>query len=197
MPRLLVGIVTGLAALLANSTVEAATETVLYRFMPGTDGEFPSASLIMDKSGILYGTTTEGGHGPLPGTVFKLTPPAKGKSAWTEKLLYTFGNHVGDGVHPYAGLIADDAGVLYGTTEQGGISGHGAVFRLTPPGPGKTAWTEKPHYSFKGKPDGDAPVAGLTIGADGALYGTTQYGGSGFGTAFRLTPPAAGQTRWS
>jgi uncharacterized repeat protein (TIGR03803 family) len=82
------------------------------------------------------------------GTVFKLTPPAAGQTAWTETVLVSFNGANGNG--PAAGLIADSAGNLYGTTNEGGASGLGTVFKLTPPAAGQTAWTETVLVSFNG-----------------------------------------------
>ena len=127
------------------------------------------AGLIADNEGALYGTTTIGGGGA--GTVFKLTPPAKGQTAWTETVLYRFTGS--DGGSPYAGLIADDSSALYGTTIFGGISNSGVVFKLTPPAKGQTAWKETVLYNFKGGSDGSYPTAGLIADEQGALYGTT------------------------
>jgi hypothetical protein len=76
-----------------------AAEAVLYNFMDSPDGAYPTAGLISDAQGALYGTTSEGGIpncGPFApeqtgcGTVFKLTPPASGQTQWTETVLYTF-----------------------------------------------------------------------------------------------------------
>jgi uncharacterized repeat protein (TIGR03803 family) len=75
-----------------------------------------------------------------------------------------------DGANPEAGLIADPAGNLYGTTSFGGASGHGTVFKL-----GKTGLTAL--YSFTGGADGSEPFAGLIRDAAGNLYGTTEWGG--------------------
>jgi uncharacterized repeat protein (TIGR03803 family) len=174
-------------------------ETVLYRFAGGSDGQNPEAGLIADDSGALYGTT-EGGEYGNAGTVFKLTPPAKGQTNWTEAVLYNFCSQPGcsDGKNPYAGLIADKEGALYGTTETGGRGGNGTVFKLTPPGKGQTAWTEIVLHRFAGGSDGEGPIAGLIADNSGALYGTTLVGGTGAaGTVFKLTPPAKGQTNWT
>jgi uncharacterized repeat protein (TIGR03803 family) len=106
------------------------TEKVLYRFCSisdCTDGENPYAGLIFD-AGNLYGTTVVGGAAG-DGVVFKLTPSANGK--WTEKVLHTFGEGK-DGVNPVGGLIFDSTGNLYGTTENGGSTGNGTVFEITP-----------------------------------------------------------------
>jgi uncharacterized repeat protein (TIGR03803 family) len=184
---------------------------VLYRFTGGSDGSVPYAGLIADNSGALYGTTQQGGSGcPQDkgcGTVFKLTPSAKGQTAWTETVLYRFTGG-SDGASPRAGLFADKQGVLYGTTNVGGgqsgcpqftalFVGCGTVFKLTPPAKGQTTWTETVLYRFKGAPtsDGSVPYGGLIADNSGALYSTTGVGGTtrrfsrgiGDGTVFKLT----------
>ncbi len=190
--------------------------TVLYRFKGGQDGGYPSSSLIMDKSGALYGTTS--GYGASKhGTVFKLTPPATTGGEWIETMLYSFtgGN---DGANPLAALIADKSGALFGTTYWGGGTdgncsrsyGCGTVFELIPPTQGQAAWSEKVIYRFQGGEDGAHPTAGLVADAEGVLYGTTRDGGggrctpytgnvreTGCGTIFELTPPAKGNAAWT
>jgi hypothetical protein len=131
------------------------------------------------------------------GTVFKLTPPAAGETEWTESVLYRFAGKDGDGLEPFAGLIMDASGALYSTTFTGGVDGNGTVFELTPPAAGKTKWSESVLYSFPGvlrARHGAYPSAGLIMDASGALYGTTDYGGtssvstSGYGTVFEVVP---------
>jgi len=188
------------ALILASGALAAPVETVLYSFTGGSDGSEPVAGLIADNQGALYSTTESGGSSG-GGTVFKLTPPGRGQTAWTETVLYSFCSlpNCSDGDSPAAGLIADKQGVLYGTT-LGGESSVGpvgmTVFKLTPPGRGQTAWTEAVLYSFTGGSDGGDPRAGLIALArareerdnGGALYGTTQSGGSGNnGTVFKVT----------
>jgi uncharacterized repeat protein (TIGR03803 family) len=173
------------------------TETVLHNFNDNrVDGYDPRAGVIFDGAGNLYGTTNEGGNGShcfafRCGTVFQLTPGANG--TWTEKVLHNFHNNNKDGYMPYAGLIFDPAGNLYGTTLAGKImnNGFGTVFQLAGTN-GK--WTEKVLHSFNDK-DGYYPTAGLIFDAAGSLYGTTQDGGAsgtgchglGCGTLFKLT----------
>ncbi len=166
-------------------------EKVLHNFngSNGKDGASPVAGLISDSSGNLYGTTS-GGGAYVYGTVFELTPKAGG--GWTEKVLHSFGGK-GDGISPYAGLIFDSSGNLYGTTSSGGSDGYGAVFELTPEADG--GWTEKLLHSFivNGKNDGYSPVSSLVFDSSGNLYGTTQSGGTYYvGTVFELTPKAGG-----
>ena len=156
------------------------TETVLHSFNnDGTDGWTPTAGLIFDAAGNLYGTTGSGGayHG---GTVFELSPMLGG--GWTETILHSFGNGT-DGAGPGGGsLIFDAAGNLYGTTTLGGTfncpsdgGGCGTVFELTPTVGG--AWTETVLYNFRRGSDGHLPYAGLIFDATGNLYGTTLAGG--------------------
>ena len=100
-------------------------ETVLYSFTDGSDGGNPSAGLIMDNAGNLYGTTVNGGASDV-GTVFELNTTGH------ETVLYSFTGG-SDGANPYAGLIMDNAGNLYGTTVYGGSADVGVVFELSPP----------------------------------------------------------------
>jgi uncharacterized repeat protein (TIGR03803 family) len=115
--------------------------------------------------------------------------------AQTYKVIHNFtgGN---DGSYPQSGLALDQGGNLYGTASVGGTYGNGTVFRLVHSG---SNWVFFPLYNFKGGYDGDAPFGPLTIGPDGAFYGTTLAGGyfqgdycrgGGCGVVFRLRPPA-------
>jgi uncharacterized repeat protein (TIGR03803 family) len=164
------------------------TETVLHAFRSGgSDGAYPVAGLVADKTGDLYGITQLGGSGH--GTVFEFS------MGGSESILYAFKGG-SDGEDPSAGLILDAAGNLYGTTMLGGVaaSGEGTVFRLTPTG------SERLLYSFclGGFPactDGSQPAGSLLRDKAGNLYGTTQYGGGatcytgmGCGVVFKLTP---------
>jgi uncharacterized repeat protein (TIGR03803 family) len=160
------------------------TETVLYSFGPGiTGGRYPYGTLIFDTSGNLYGTTY-GGGGCGYGTVFELMPDGNG--GWTEKALHNFMNNHKDGIHPYAGVVLDAAGNLYGATYSGGPSELGTVFELTAKGNGK--WSEHILHSFAGT-DGANPYASLILDASGNLYGTTWSGGAqGVGAVFQVAP---------
>ncbi len=185
----------------AGQTAIAQTtpvETTLYNFKGTTDGANPPGTLIADSKGVLYGTASSGGAKICAGgcgAVFKLTPT---KTAWVEKTLLLFKGGADGGV-PQAGLIADSAGNLYGTTYQGGTANKGVVFELSPPATGQTLWTETVLYSFATTTtDGANPYAGLTAGPKATLYGTTYNGGLySNGIAFRLTPPATGKTAWT
>jgi hypothetical protein len=141
-----------------------------------TDACRPYGSLIFDPEGNLYGTTLEGGTQSY-GTVFELTRGTKGN--WTEKVLYNFcsASACKDGVWPFAGLIFDSVGTLYGTTSSGGTYGSGGtVFKLTRGGGGN--WTETVLHSFRKYGDhASGPLGGLVSDASGNLYGTTYAGG--------------------
>lgn len=122
-----------------------------------------------------------------------------------EKVLYSFGGVPNDGLNPVSALVSDSAGNLYGTTEYGGAGQGGAVFELTPQSDG--SWSEAVIYSFcpiTNCTDGYFPQAGLTIDANGNLYGTTTEGGTGCvnngsycGTAFELSPPELPGADWA
>src|SRR3984885_14352767 len=165
-------------------------ETVLFHFHDlvnnPPDGANPYASLLMDKDGNLYGTTRDGGGKPGGGgTVFKLTPTAKG--AWKETVIHAFSSTNDGGYLPLAGLIADSVGNLYSVTPQDGESGDGVVFKLSPNSNG--SWTETVLYGFQGGSDGSTTFFDrLLIDAAGNLYGTTEVGGLGDGVVFKITP---------
>jgi uncharacterized repeat protein (TIGR03803 family) len=171
-------------------------ETVLYDFKGGIDGSYPYAAIVIGKDGAFYGTTEYGGTGPctnthLPsgcGTVFSLTP--HGGGVWIEAVLHSFGG-LPDGVYPRSPLTLGDVGVIYGTAG-GGSFNLGLVFSLTPPTAGSPdAWAETVLHNFTGIAAGEGLEGGVTIGANGVIYGTTLSGGtgncpSGCGTVFSL-----------
>jgi uncharacterized repeat protein (TIGR03803 family) len=154
----------------------------LHDFVSGTDGVAPGlGDLIWDQQGNIYGTTIEGGTSGL-GTVYELTPSGNG---YTESFLYSFSGP--DGAYPYAGLVLDNKGNLFGTAQYGGSIGFGTVFELSyVVGIG---WTQHVLYSFQNAGDGENPFGGLIFDSAGNLYGTTLDGGSGGGgTVFELSP---------
>jgi uncharacterized repeat protein (TIGR03803 family) len=159
------------------------TETVLYAFRDGNDGENPQAGLIADGAGNLYGTATGGGTSGN-GTVFKLAP----NGTFTVLHSFTGGS---DGDYPQAGLIMDRKGNLYGTASRGGTNDDGTVFRISAHGKFSVL------HAFGDGNDGVNPVAALIEDKAGNLYGTTRLGGGigcfdgGCGTVFRLAPDGA------
>lgn len=152
------------------------THTVVQSF---DDGSTPSGRLVFDGSGNLYGTTQTGGSFGS-GSVFKLTADD------TLTVLHSFTGG-DDGLLPFAGVVFDTSGNLYGTTIAGGASGYGTVFKLAPDGALAIL------HSFTGGSDGTLPYGALAVDGSGNIYGTTYYGGapspdpfSGPGTVFKI-----------
>src|SRR5208283_264853 len=167
------------------------TESVLHSFSGGKDGSNPVGALIFDQAGNLYGATYSGGaHGD--GTIFKLTPASGGK--WTKDVIHEFkGEKGGDGSQPYAGVVFDTAGNLYGTTYDGGAGscdyqgdGCGTVFELMPNSKG--GWTEQILHRFNSYA-ASSPVGAVLLDAAGNLYAATSNEAHNVrGTVFEITP---------
>jgi uncharacterized repeat protein (TIGR03803 family) len=155
----------------------SGSEYVLHNFADtSTDGGCPQAPLIQGSDGNLYGTTCTGGPSDY-GTVYVITPGG------TETVLHYFSGGA-DGANPYSALLAADDQYLYGTTANGGANNAGTVFRVSLLG--GNAYTTV--YAFGAAGDGANPHAALIQGADGNLYGTTEYGGqANYGTIFQLS----------
>lgn len=209
----------GAAFQLSQVAGGAWTEKVLYSFAGGSDGANPAAGVtLLSKNGVLYGTTYNGGTAGL-GTVYELIPAVSG---WTEKVLHTFTGGV-DGANPLSDLTLAASGSLFGTTSQGGqyvvtnqpptctqtspctVGAAGIAFELTPTG--GSVFTETLLYTFTGGTDGGSPESALIMGTNGALYGSTFWGGSangcpigdypqGCGTVYQLLPPS-GSGAWT
>jgi len=159
------------------------TETVLYSFKGyPTDGIEPSAGVVRDSAGNLYGTTYNGGSG-LGGSCFSGCGVVyKLDTTGMETVLYNFTGGA-DGANPYGGLIRDPAGNLYGITFRGGNTlSQGVLFKLDSTG------TETVLHTFTGG-SGTYPVGVLIRDAAGNLFGTTSVlGASGYGVVFKLKP---------
>jgi len=176
-------------ALAATNTTRAASYTVLYSFAGGAQGDVPYAGLIRDWAGNFYGTTHYGGGRsrkcedimPGCGVVFKLD------SAGNFTVLHSF-TGAPDGGNPFAGVIRDSAGNLYGTTLNGGAYNAGVVYRRDSDGNFSIL------HSFTFGADGAEPVGGLIRDSEGNLYGTTELGGTGCaagigcGVVFKIDP---------
>ncbi|HEY6327662.1 MAG TPA: choice-of-anchor tandem repeat GloVer-containing protein, partial [Candidatus Cybelea sp.] len=180
---------------------DAYIESVLYRFIGGTDGQGPGSGVIADASGALYGTTEYGGDSAGDGIVFKLTPQGP---KYVESVLYRFKGGM-DGKSPLAGLTIDPAGNLYGATLIGGgspacgsgrsgVNGCGVLFELRRSG---STYTERILHRFQSGSDGATPGSPpIFVGRD--MYGTAATGGGnpscggapinrGCGTVYKLT----------
>ncbi|MGA9642193.1 MAG: choice-of-anchor tandem repeat GloVer-containing protein [Terriglobales bacterium] len=162
-----------------------------HAFTGGKGGANPSGSLLEATAGewnVMYGTTFSGGkYGK--GTVYQLMQNAKGGATFST--LYNFSG--ADGENPNAGLAADAAGNLYGTTSSGGSDPgfSGTVFKLTPSvgKKGNVVWDCTTLYSFSGGDDGGDVYSGLVMDAAGNLYGTTNDGGAyGQGVVYEVIP---------
>lgn len=155
-------------------------EDTLYSFMTLANGEYPTAGVVRDAAGNLYGVTSEGGVDCAVdygcGVLFEITPTGQ------EIVLHLFGVNSGDGYHPYGELLLVGT-MIFGTTNGGGTQGFGTVFSFD-----LSSGTETVLYSFAGGSDGKYPdYEALIQDATGDLYGTTNYGGSHeFGTIFKL-----------
>jgi uncharacterized repeat protein (TIGR03803 family) len=162
----------------------------LYNFTGLADGNGPSAGLVADSSGALYGTTTYGGVNQ-EGVVFKFVPKPSGGG--TETVLWSFGAPNG-GALPRSGVVLDASGNIYGTTfytsgSAQNPTGNGVVFKLSQNG---GTYNETVLHTFVGGiTDGAGPLASPTL-VGTMLYGTTSDGGvgkrkSGFGTIYQVS----------
>jgi uncharacterized repeat protein (TIGR03803 family) len=173
------------------------TETIIYNFQGGTDGNYPQAGLVA-KSGDFYGTTgfgaNTGCNGLGCGTVFELTPGQNG--TWTEHILYVFQDGA-DGGEPGSAVAFDTADNLYGTAAIGGRLtcnppyGCGTIYKLAP-SPG--AWTESVIHTFDCGQTGCFPSTGVAIDGSGNLFGNVIGGPSGYGFVFMLNPSTGALT---
>jgi len=157
----------------------AGKETILYSFGNGSDGKYLSAGVVLDPAGNIFGTTTEGGIRAIfcdkgCGTVFEIEPNGH------ERVLHAFTGGA-DGGLPTGRLVRDSEGNLYGTTELGGTSSNGTIYKIDASG------TLTVLHSFTGQPDGQNPQGGVIRDSEGNLYGTTASGGTdNFGAVFKL-----------
>jgi uncharacterized repeat protein (TIGR03803 family) len=150
----------------------AGHATVLHNFSGGSDGAYPN-NVIRDSAGNLYGTASGGGASNA-GVVFKID------TSGTETVLYSFTGGA-DGSFPLGGLIRDSAGNLYGTTNGGGGSNAGVVFKLDISGHATVL------YGFTAGADGGFPQGGVIRDSAGNLYGATAGGGTaGAGVVFKI-----------
>jgi uncharacterized repeat protein (TIGR03803 family) len=158
-------------------------KTVLYNFAGSADAASPSSTPIRDRRGNFYGLARFGGGSCNCGAVYKLSRNGR------ERLIHSFTGGT-DGFSPGYGLTRDTAGNLYGVTTEGGSTncsgyGCGVVFQIAPDG------TESILYVFQGGADGSSPYAAPVVDAQGNVYGTAEYGGTGYGTVYATTATVA------
>jgi hypothetical protein len=166
-------------------------ETILYRFAGSTDGWIPSSPLIFENNALL-GTTSLGGSGGCGngvgcGTVFELKPTASG---FEKSTLYSFLGVAGnDGANPSGALVIDQSGLMYGTTQMGGVGqsgGSGTVYSMSL----SATNSEAVVHIFESDADGARPYGGLLIDSASNLFGATPYGGgkAPWGVVFEIEP---------
>lgn len=155
----------------------AWTENTLYSFdQGGVDTSQPQTAPVLASDGTLYGVADYG--------AYALQPPKSPGQAWTFTVLYNF---LATGA-PTGGLSIGPNGALYGATPSGGTYNMGTVFELAPPASAGGAWTYTTIYNFRGDGDGVNPGAGVVIGGNGVIYGSTSSGGAlGQGAIYGLT----------
>jgi len=169
-----------------NPSGDEYSERILWSLgKGGSSSEHPTASLLADSSGRLFGTSDF--------DAFSLTPSGKRYSADD---IFNFGNSYG--TYLTAPLISSN-GILYGTAYEGGTYDSGTVFALSR---SKRKYTARVLWNFGYSTDGENPRGALLADASGDFYGTTEYGGAYFayGTVFKLTPSGGGyreQVLWS
>lgn len=149
-----------------------------YSFSGGsTGGANPEEALTQGNAGNFYGTTRNGGSVDNMGIVFKMTPRG------VKTVLHVFRGG-SDGANPIAAVVQASDGYFYGTTFYGGNNDKGTLFKISADGTGYSVI-----HHFGSGDDGANPAAGLVVGSDGKLYGTTYYGGgvTNYGTVFRAS----------
>ncbi|MGA7155613.1 MAG: choice-of-anchor tandem repeat GloVer-containing protein [Acidobacteriaceae bacterium] len=161
--------------------------TLLHTFAGGTsDGWNPEGSLVEGSDGNFYGVTSK--IGSNEGTVYRMTPSGQ------VTVLHIFTGAASDGENPLASLIQGSDGSFYGTTEYGGTSGYGTVYKITPSGSFTLLYSFPSITDSEGNfsSEGSDPSGSLVEGSDGNFYGMTGFGGAnGWGTVYQVTPSGA------
>jgi uncharacterized repeat protein (TIGR03803 family) len=165
------------------------TETILYNFLGGTDGDGPVA-VALDGAGNIYGSTVDGGNQQCRnnfgcGTVYELSPSGSG---WTKTILHVFQQATEGGV---PGPVArDSAGNLFGLTAVGAPGNGGTIWELSP---SNGSWLFTVLYTFPGPTEGNFAPFRPVLDSTGALYGVNNGGGAfNFGRVYKLAPSQGG-----
>ncbi len=170
------GMILAAVLLLCAGIAGAQTVTTLYNFVGGKkSGANPwYVTLVQGTNGQLYGTTYNGGSNGL-GTFFEIT------TSGTFTLLHSFTGTATDGASPTGGLTLGTDGNFYGTTQMGGTSLQGTVYKMT------TAGTITVLHSFNSVFDGSFPWGPPIEGTDGNFYGTASGGKGQDGLVYKIT----------
>ena len=192
-----------------SPTDNAAGFSVIHYFAASADqadGSNPQGALFLASDGNLYGTTSNSGNSAT-GTIFQIKPDNSGRFSVTPRTtpsgtdtfngsyttIYQVGAGDNAGLIPYAGVVQGPDGFLYGTTQQGGPSSLGTIYKVGTDGQGFTLLHALASDSAGNAPEGAAPQSVPLFASDGNLYGTALYGGqSQFGTVFQIKPDADG-----
>lgn len=173
---------------------------VLHGFDCSTEGCEPLGALALGKAEKFYGTASAGGNegGECPaygcGTVFGIAQSSKPPYGWSTPTIHRF-TAIGEGLDPYGGVTLDASDAMFGTTPYGPGQYTGTVFEIAPGSASQSSWLSADLYNFDfngDDPDGDYPLAPVTLGSGEAIYGTTEFGGNGIGTVFRVVPSSIG-----
>ena len=172
-----------------NQTSSALTTVIEFTNNGATNkGKAPTAGLVRDTTGMLWGTTSAGGTGGY-GTVFKIDPSS---NLLTTVTLFNYSAGPNKGAYPSAGLFSDGAGSIFGTTPSGAAQLLGSVFRINA---GTSAFTTLVEFNYGAVSNrGRAPYGALVADAAGTLWSTTSTGGAnGAGTIFKVDPVSGAQ----
>ena len=152
--------------------------------MTSASGAVPVTGLIVGSDGALYGTANQGGASDH-GVIFRITIAG----SYSTVVQFTGTVDPSKPLAPNGGLTRGADGAFYGTSVEGGTSGFGTVFKITPAG----ALTTLVHFTGPGgAAKGSVPETAPLLASDGNFYGTTSTGGvGGFGTVFKMTPAGA------
>jgi hypothetical protein len=158
---------------------------VIWRFNAKKDGDVPDSQMVFDPAGNLYGTSYSGGPGGV-GTVWELTPPAAGQTAWTLTVISALNAKICG--HPTGPLTRDNAGNLYGTCQTGGPANQGIAFELSP---NSGSWSFRTIWAFDTMHSGSGPTGGVSVSSGGDVFGGDNW------SFFVLHPPVSGETDWT
>lgn len=189
--RALPAVLLFLAMSASASSARTFTSLFSFPFTSPAEGAGPiRITLTQGRDGLLYGTTSGQGISPYGGTVFSITTDGRLTNLHTFTVCQQ--QPCPDGFDPYGGVVQGNDGNFYGTTQYGGTSNAGTVFKITPSGTLTTLFQFSCVTNTSICPDGASPPGSLILGVDGNFYGTTQFGGgsnaSGYGTVFKMTP---------
>jgi uncharacterized repeat protein (TIGR03803 family) len=181
-----------------TSTHHRYANSVIYDVPAG----FTWNGFVSVVASVVYVTSYQGGTGcasPGCGMVFSLAPPKSGTGQWTPTVLYSFTGG-SDGAGPYAPVVGDSHGVLYGTAYAGadhcsGSNGCGTVFTLTPPNTNGQPWTFSVIYRFTGGKAGQNPT-GVILDQHGSLYGIASLIGAHPNYLYYKLSPPSGAGEW-